>query len=330
MKITLKKIISPSLSLSTLLVIASIILWFVVFSTTTIDNPVELGSPLSKAVENILPAGLLTSITSLLLTLLNAFLIAQLNNRFTIIRNRTFIPSFVFILLMSVEGQTHQLPGAHFALTLLLIALFVFFNMFRDKQAAEQAFLGSLLIATGSLFIEPILLFLPVCWMGMMRFGSFSLRTFLASVFGGLVPWIFYFAVRSYLEADLLWINTLFNGFETGLTLLERPVNELIYLASMTLIIIIGLVGLYSNLHSDSIQSRAKLNFLTIILIFSFVFSIVFVNCYAVFIPFTLMAYAILIAHPLTLKPNGFYAIVFIVFIIANLAYLVSNILLQQ
>ena len=76
MKITLKKIISPSLSLSTLLVIASIILWFVVFSTTTIDNPVDLDSPLSKAVENILPAGLLTSITSLLLTLLNAFLIA--------------------------------------------------------------------------------------------------------------------------------------------------------------------------------------------------------------------------------------------------------------
>ena len=329
MKITLKKIISPSLSLSTLLVIASIILWFVVFSTTVVDSPVALGSPLSKAVENILPAGLLTSITSLLLTLLNAFLIAQLNNRFTIIRNRTFIPVFVFLMLMSVAGQTHQLPGAHFALTLMLIALFVFFNMFRDKQASEQAFLGSLLIATGSLFIEPILLFLAVCWMGMIRFGSFSLRTFLASVFGGLVPWIFYFTIRYYFEPDLLWINTLFTGFETGFTLFERPVNELIYLACMTLIIITGLVGLYSNLHGDSIQSRAKLNFLTIILIFSFAFSIVFVNCYAIFIPFTLMAYAVLIAHPLTLKPNGFYAILFIVLVIINLAYLASNLILR-
>lgn len=329
MRITLKKIITPSLSLSTLLIMASIALWLVVFSTTVIDSPVELGSPLSKAVESILPAGLLTSITSLLLTLLNAFLIAQLNNRFTIIRNRTFIPVFVFLMLMSVAGQTHQLPGAHFALTLLLIALFVFFNMFRDKQASEQAFLGSLLIATGSLFIEPILLFLAVCWMGMIRFGSFSLRTFLASVFGGLVPWIFYFTIRYYFEADLLWINTLFTGFETGFTLFERPVNELIYLACMTLIIITGLVGLYSNLHGDSIQSRAKLNFLTIILIFSFAFSIVFVNCYAIFIPFTLMAYAVLIAHPLTLKPNGFYAILFIVLVIINLAYLASNLILR-
>ena len=329
MRITLKKIITPSLSLSTLLIMASIALWLVVFSTTVVDSPVALGSPLSKAVENILPAGLLTSITSLLLTLLNAFLIAQLNNRFTIIRNRTFIPVFVFLMLMSVAGQTHQLPGAHFALTLLLIALFVFFNMFRDKQASEQAFLGSLLIATGSLFIEPILLFLAVCWMGMIRFGSFSLRTFLASVFGGLVPWIFYFTIRYYFETDLLWINTLFTGFETGFTLFERPVNELIYLACMTLIIITGLVGLYSNLHGDSIQSRAKLNFLTIILIFSFAFSIVFVNCYAIFIPFTLMAYAVLIAHPLTLKPNGFYAILFIVLVIINLAYLASNLILR-
>lgn len=329
MRVTLKKIITPSLSLSTLLIVASIALWLVVFSTTVVDSPVELGSPLSKAVENILPAGLLTSITSLLLTLLNAFLIAQLNNRFTIIRNRTFIPVFVFLMLMSVAGQTHQLPGAHFALTLLLIALFVFFNMFRDKQASEQAFLGSLLIATGSLFIEPILLFLVICWMGMIRFGSFSLRTFLASVFGGLVPWIFYFTIRYYFEPDLLWINTLFTGFETGFTLFERPVNELIYLACMTLIIITGLVGLYSNLHGDSIQSRAKLNFLTIILIFSFAFSIVFVNCYAIFIPFTLMAYAVLIAHPLTLKPNGFYAILFIVLVIINLAYLASNLILR-
>lgn len=329
MRVTLKKIITPSLSLSTLLIVASIALWLVVFSTTVVDSPVELGSPLSKAVENILPAGLLTSITSLLLTLLNAFLIAQLNNRFTIIRNRTFIPVFVFLMLMSVAGQTHQLPGAHFALTLMLIALFVFFNMFRDKQASEQAFLGSLLIATGSLFIEPILLFLAVCWMGMIRFGSFSLRTFLASVFGGLVPWIFYFTIRYYFEPDLLWINTLFTGFETGFTLFERPVNELIYLACMTLIIITGLVGLYSNLHGDSIQSRAKLNFLTIILIFSFAFSIVFVNCYAIFIPFTLMAYAVLIAHPLTLKPNGFYAILFIVLVIINLAYLASNLILR-
>ncbi len=329
MRVTLKKIITPSLSLSTLLIVASIALWLVVFSTTVVDSPVALGSPLSKAVENILPAGLLTSITSLLLTLLNAFLIAQLNNRFTIIRNRTFIPVFVFLMLMSVAGQTHQLPGAHFALTLMLIALFVFFNMFRDKQASEQAFLGSLLIATGSLFIEPILLFLAVCWMGMIRFGSFSLRTFLASVFGGLVPWIFYFTIRYYFEPDLLWINTLFTGFETGFTLFERPVNELIYLACMTLIIITGLVGLYSNLHGDSIQSRAKLNFLTIILIFSFAFSIVFVNCYAIFIPFTLMAYAVLIAHPLTLKPNGFYAILFIVLVIINLAYLASNLILR-
>ena len=329
MRVTLKKIITPSLSLSTLLIVASIALWLVVFSTTVVNSPVELGSPLSKAVESILPAGLLTSITSLLLTLLNAFLIAQLNNRFTIIRNRTFIPVFVFLMLMSVAGQTHQLPGAHFALTLMLIALFVFFNMFRDKQASEQAFLGSLLIATGSLFIEPILLFLAVCWMGMIRFGSFSLRTFLASVFGGLVPWIFYFTIRYYFEPDLLWINTLFTGFETGFTLFERPVNELIYLACMTLIIITGLVGLYSNLHGDSIQSRAKLNFLTIILIFSFAFSIVFVNCYAIFIPFTLMAYAVLIAHPLTLKPNGFYAILFIVLVIINLAYLASNLILR-
>ena len=329
MRVTLKKIITPSLSLSTLLIVASIALWLVVFSTTVVDSPVELGSPLSKAVESILPAGLLTSITSLLLTLLNAFLIAQLNNRFTIIRNRTFIPVFVFLMLMSVAGQTHQLPGAHFALTLLLIALFVFFNMFRDKQASEQAFLGSLLIATGSLFIEPILLFLAVCWMGMIRFGSFSLRTFLASVFGGLVPWIFYFTIRYYFEPDLLWINTLFTGFETGFTLFGRPVNELIYLTCMTLIIITGLVGLYSNLHGDSIQSRAKLNFLTIILIFSFAFSIVFVNCYAIFIPFTLMAYAVLIAHPLTLKPNGFYAILFIVLVIINLAYLASNLILR-
>lgn len=329
MKVSLKRFIAPSIPLSVLMVIITVIIWTAGFIFAGDVSRPELNSPLAKAIENILSYSFFVNLASLLITLLNALLITQLNNRFTIIRTRTFLPVIVFLLLIAGWNDTHEVVCSHFALTLLIMSLFVFFDMFRNRQASEQAFLGSLLIATGSLFIEPLILFLPVCWIGFIRLYSFSLRTWLASIFGGLVPWIFYFAIRYYLQPDMLWVSDLFSGFETGWPILTRPLNEIIYIACLFVIIVIGLTGLFSNLHSDSIQTRAKLSYLLILLISSFVFSMIFVNQYVVFKPFIALGYALLIAHPFTLKSSNFYGVLFIAFTVVNIAYVISNIILR-
>ena len=312
MKFSIKKIISPNMPFSILLVLTTIIVWFIVYKFVNTEPDLEVRSHLSDVVLNVFHSSFLLTIVSLVITLFNAFLIVQINNRFTIIRTRSFIPVLIFLTVISVVSKVHQLPSSHLALTFQLGALFVFFDMFRNRQAVEQAFLGSLLVAIGSLFIEPMILFIPLCWIGFARFKSLSLRTFLASIIGGLVPWILYISIRYYFEPDFEWLKTIFSNFQIGFILLDRPLNELIFMASLTIIILVGLVGLFTNTHGDSLQSRAYLNFLFILLIFSFLFSIVFINEYHAFVPFVIMLFSILLAHPFTLKPFGFTRFCFI------------------
>lgn len=327
MKFSIKKIITPSMPFSMLLVLGTIIIWIIVNVFVSTDSGLAINSPLSKVVEGAIHSELISNIISLIITLFNAFLLVQINNRFTIIRTRTFIPVFVFLMVMSVLAKVHQLPNAQIALTFQLAALFVFFGMFRNRNASEQAFLGSLLVAIGSLFVVPMIFFLPLSWIGFARFRSLSMRTFLASLIGTIVPWIFYFSIRYYLQPDLVWLNILYSNFQIGFILTDIPLNELIYIASMAIIIIIGLVGLFSNLHGDSLQSRAYLNFLLILLIFSVAFSFIFINEYYAFIPIVIMSFSILLAHPFTLKPFGFYAILFYILVLVNFTYLISNII---
>ena len=329
-RISLKNVIAPPIPMAVLMVLGIVLIWIAGFGYEPTSTIVQFNSPLAVNLQLfVLSNHILSNILGVVITLLNAFLIAQLNNKFTIIRTRSFLPVFIFMVLIASWPSIHMVLCAHLALTFFIMSLFVFFEMYRDRNASEQAFLGSLLIATASLLIEPFILFIPVCWIGFMRFYSFSLRTFLASVFGALVPWVLYLAMRIYFQPDLQWLNTLATDFYIGVPIIELPLNEIIYMASAAVIILIGLAGLFSNLHSDAIHTRAKLNFLLFLLIAAFIFSMIFIYQFLVFLPVIALCYALLISHPFTLRSTNFYGILFIVFIIVNVAFVISNIILN-
>ncbi|MDD3080193.1 MAG: hypothetical protein PHH37_13995 [Paludibacter sp.] len=328
MRISLKKVVSPPLAITVLLVISPLLFWLISMGFSNPTAVTNFTTPPGDALQQFfLENAFLAGIVNIGLSLINVFLIAQLNNRFTIIRNRTFLPVLIYLILVSMWSEIHIVVCAHLAATMLLISLFVFFDMYRNANASEQAFLGSLLIAVASVFAPVLLLLIPVCWLGFMRFYSFSLRTWLASLFGALVPWVFYFAYMLYYKTDYYWLNDLGQSFFIGLPVFSRPLYEMVYIALMVVFMIIGLFGLYTNLHSDSIQTRAKLNFLVFILVAAFVFSFFFVNQFIVFLPVIALAYSLLIAHAFTLRLTNFYGILFILFVIINVAFGVFNLI---
>ena len=329
-KLSLKNVITPPIPVAVLMVLGIVVVWIAGFGYEPTSTVVQFSSPLSVNLQHFVLANhTLANVISVLITLLNAFLIAQLNNKFTIIRTRSFLPVFIFMLLIASWPSIHMVLCAHLALTFIIMSLFVFFEMYRDRNASEQAFLGSLFIAVASLFVEPFILFIPVCWLGFMRFYSFSLRTFLASVFGTLVPWVLFLSLRIYFQPDMLWINTLAQGFYIGVPVVELQLNEIIYMSGIAIIMLIGLFGLFMNLRSDAIQTRAKLNFLLILLIASFIFFMVFIYQFLVFLPVIALCYALLISHPFTLRTTNFFAILFILFVVINVAFVISNIILN-
>jgi hypothetical protein len=329
MRVSLKNIIAPSIPLAGLLVIACCGLWLSAFFGSRLALFPSQSSALIKGVQTIfIPNTLLSNLLSLTFTILNAFLLAQINNRFTIIRTRTFLPIVTFLILISTWNETHIVNGSHFALTLFILALFYFFSMSRNRNASEQAFMGSFLISASSILINPLIFLIPVCWIGFMMFQSFSLRTFLASVFGTLAPWILYLSVRYLLNPDFDFLQAFVVVPSIDLSFSAFALQDLIYSALTTIIMIICITGMYSLTHSDAIDTRNKLNFLVLLLISVSVLSFLYMNQFVSFLPIIALVYSLLISHPLTLKQNNFYGIIFLIFCFINIAYIISKYIL--
>jgi hypothetical protein len=330
MDFSLKPLILPKPIAATLIMLLLLMLWIVVYQFVATD--VECASPSQQALNiqnffNLNYSYLLLNIISIFFTLLNTWLIYLLNNKFTIIRIRTFLPVFIYLLLISVWYQTHYLIYAHFANTLFLLSLFVFFNMYRNRNSTEQAFLGTLLLASGSLIIEPLILFVPIYWYNFIHYNCFSLRTFLASLFGMLAPWAIFISINILIQPDNQWFNALIEPFQVHSVFLKLTTAELIYIGILLIFSIIFLVEMFFLMKNDSRQTRAKLNIVLSFGIAAALFALFFHGQYQLFMPFVAFSYAILFAHPLALKLSIFNTILFILFIIINLLYLVYNII---
>ncbi|MDR3653928.1 MAG: hypothetical protein P4L34_13275 [Paludibacter sp.] len=310
-----------------LLVMATCGLWMMVFISERFSDFSNQDSTLLQGIQSVIsPNSLLANLISISFTLLNAFLLAQINNRFTIIRSRTFLPILIFLILMSTWNRTHIAYGSQIALTLIILALFYFFSMSRDKKASEQAFMGSFLISICSIFFNPFIFIIPISWIGFMMFQSFSLRTFLASILGTLAPWVLYLSTRYLISPDFIFANAFkltIPNYSFSFSLFTLP--EIIYTVSIIIIITISIFGLLSLTQGDAIHTRNKLNFLIFLLISLSILTVIFWNQFVSFLPIIALVYSMIISHPLTLKHNNFYGILFIIFCIINIGFLIST-----
>lgn len=330
MHISLKNLIVPSIPMAVLLVLACCGLWLSSFFGERLVVLTDQHSALVQTLQTFIrPNTLQSNLVSLGFTLINALLLAQINNRFTIIRTRTFLPVFIFLLLMSAWNETHISNGSHIALTLFILALFSFFNMARNKNSSEEAFLGCLLISVSSLLINSLIFIIPVCLIGFILFQSFSLRTFLAAIFGTVTPWILYLSGRFLFDPYFDFSKAFVLAFDLNINTTSFAIPDLIYAAILIVMMIIGLVGLRSVSHSDAIHTRNKLNFLLLLIISLSVLALLFRSQYVSFLPILALIYSLLLSHPLTLKQNNFYCIFFLVFCFINIAFIVSKYIIQ-
>lgn len=326
MKISLKTIIVPSIPLAILSIGFCFVLWMSSFFGENNSAINEQNNFLVGYIPSVLiPSSLVFYLVSFLFNLLNAFLLVQINNRFTLIRTRTFLPIFIFLLLMGSWDETHTINGSHISLTLSIFSLFYFFGMYRNLKASEQAFMGSLMLGVVSLLIQPFIFLVPVCWIGFMMFQSFSLRTFLASIFGALAPWTLYLGAKYFLQADFDLTNIISKNLIIGIDFTSISLERIIYFVVLSIVLVINLVGLYSNAHSDAMNTRVNLNFLILLLFSVLILILLFSQQVASFLPITALIYSILVSHAFTLKQNNFYGYVFIIFFSVNIIYIISK-----
>lgn len=328
MKFSIKNIIKPQ-SYTAILMLSLVFVVWVLAHFVGFNHMVEDELSVLKTTINFFGTNyrILALLATFALTIINTVLIQQINKTHIIIRTRTFLPVLIFNILIAVSFRTHGHFIAHIALTFIMLAVYVVLGMYRNKNAVEHAFLGGLFLALASFFIKPLLLLVFVFWIGFFQLKSFSLRTLLASTIGLLLPWIFYFFFSFYYCSNYLWLTELFRGFEVEFLVPQLPLNQIIYLSFMTLVLFVSLAGLYSNLQSDSIQTRVNIMFLSVFSVAVFSLFFIFSKYYIILVPTVIFSAVFVLAHPFSLRKTNFQSILFILFILANLAFVVSNIL---
>lgn len=265
------------------------------------------------------------NVAGFFLSAVSAVFMARLLDRYAFTHSRSFLPVVVFMLFMAVWEPSHMAWQSHAALVLFIGALYAFLGMYRRPTAAEEAFLGSLLVSVGSMLVNGLLLLVPLCWVGFGILRCLSLRTFLASILGVAAPWVLHIAGVYVLEGTVDVAGLWQWQFEPGFGLEELMVPTKIYIALLFFVFFVVIAGTYAGYQQQAVNTRRNVNFVLLFLL-GFIAAFLFQADFSgVFFPFIALCFAVFIAHVYSYRPTRLYRVVFAVFVSLNLLFAVYN-----
>ncbi len=316
---SLKPLIKPGITTFILMLVIYLGIW-----TVNILLLPEFNQPDIAWRHNNWPQLIYLLMLMLLITL-NSILIRRFVLHFSLIRTKSFLPVLIFLAFSVVWSGMRTDLFPHLFLTVFLVCIELFLGMYRNRSAVEAAFLGSLLISFTSLYHPLYLIVFPILWLGWSILKSLSLRSWLASLTGMAVPWIFYSAWSWHQGVEITFSPEFSQLSSPAISSAGIPRSLIIYSSVLIFLTIACLFGLFSKLLDDSIQTRKNIYILAITLLFIFTFSTLYPPFSRLFFPLMAFLIAVLMAHPLTLRKSIIYPLIFLLFSAVNILYLIAQ-----
>ncbi|MGD9929625.1 MAG: DUF6427 family protein [Mangrovibacterium sp.] len=198
------------------------------------------------------------AVAAMLFAMLLAFMMLRLNTVFAFIRVRTFLPSNIFVLIISGLLLAHTLHPVYFGALFLLLATERIFSAYESQQIHSNAFDAGFLISVGSLFYFSLIFYFPVIWIGLLLIRkSPEWRHFALALTGALVPWLFAFSYYFLTDSLPELATTINQNLVTPNNLLQQgSFNHLIYLGFLILLILPGSFFLIGQIDEKKISTR--------------------------------------------------------------------------
>lgn len=151
--------------------------------------------PLFQLVSRLLEGQVfLSKVVALLLLVVNALLLSRLNMKFIVLKSRTYLPSFIFLLIASSFLPLQCLNPVVFTSILMLFAIEAILGTFKKEGLAYEYFLASFLVAVGSLFYARGAYLMFIIWIGLSLFRNIRWREWIFTILGFLLPYLFLFS----------------------------------------------------------------------------------------------------------------------------------------
>jgi hypothetical protein len=135
----------------------------------------------------------LVSVLLAFLVLVGAgFMLVQINTRYMLVRNRTYLPALFFVIIGSSIGGLQRVNPVFFAVFFMILGLFSLINSQRHERLSYEIFNASFLFGMAALFYPFALFFLVLIWIALVILRPLFWREWFFSISGFLTPFILF------------------------------------------------------------------------------------------------------------------------------------------
>ncbi|GHV59499.1 hypothetical protein FACS1894182_13690 [Bacteroidia bacterium] len=232
-----------------------------------------------------------------------ALFLLYLTQTYSIIRQKTLLPAFFYLLIAGTNPLLFDDLRGSVAAFLVLLCLLFLFNSYQNPLSQRNMLNISLIVTLGSFYWTPLLLFFPLFWYGMYQFKILNFKTFLASLVGVIVVFLFLFAWSVYENDFTVFVEALPDWSDLlNFQFFALEVQDGIVIIFLFLLFCLSGIKIFMAGVSEKIQAIHVLSYLY--LLTCIVFAFFFVQnqwdkewCLILYIPLSL-----LMAHYFTLS----------------------------
>ena len=324
MNIHYKNFLVPQIQNTVIVIIVAVAVWF----GSPFDNEPSAAASISPLTNYLL--GLLQNyawlsrVLSFVLALLSAFLLVQLNNQYGIVRIQTFLPALFYVMTVGfLDNQSNLFNGGNIATLFVLLALFEFLSINSERETGK-VFNVFLSLSLAGLFVFQTILLVPFFWFAFAIIFLPSLRMFLASFIGLIVPYLF--AVPLYLYfSETPDIHFLVQEKISSFDLYQCNWFEGIFLLILGSVLFISFVSFVLSAQRESVRTR-KINYAFYILMLgSTAITLLSGEHFAELLPVTALSFSVLASHYFSFNYNWFSKTLMCLFVFAGATLFVSQ-----
>lgn len=219
----------------------------------------------------------------LLIFAISTYLMVELNNRNTLMRQYSRMVSCSYMAMMLMCPWIMHSISTMIAQCCFIMVFTLLFMTYQDRASLGRKYWAYLFLGVASTIWSPLIYFLPLFWIGEASYlMSFSMRSWFASIFGVLTPLWVLAPVQMYTGdySSLLAMAENFVPSETFLSSfhdaslflpheLPLPVESICIIAFVIVLMLAGLIHYFRQSYTDKIQVRMLYQFFSLIAIAS-------------------------------------------------------------
>lgn len=260
---------------------------------------------------------------------LTVYLIAELTNANVLLRISSRALSSTYAYIVGIILFMHGfIPGLAFALFILLS----YFTLFATYQQPSPVltFLTYIMLSLASFVFPKSLVFIPIFWLFQSYLRSFSLRCFMASFFGLILPYWMLFGALTCVDGGVaIFAENCLQAVKFSMPDYSAlSTTDILIFVFVMILFLVGFVDCIVNAYLDKTRTRIIYNVINSHTLLTILFILLQPQFFHTLLPILLVDASLVGGHYISQTYNKFSAIYFYVMLAFSVALLILQTLI--